>query len=130
MPFGLKNAGATYQRAMNLIFHDVIGKSIEVYIDDVVVKSKRRNDHIAHLRQGFDRLRKHRLKLNPMKCAFGVRGGNFLGFLVHQKGVEIDENKAKAILQAGPPKNKKELQRFLGQVNYIRRFISNLAGKT
>ena len=114
---------------MNLIFHDVIGKSIEIYIDDVVVKSTRQKDHIAHLHQGFDMLRRHQLKLNPMKCAFGVRGGNFLGFLVHQRGVEIDENKTKAILQAKSPKNKEELQCFLGQVNYIRRFISNLAGK-
>ncbi|XP_073270596.1 uncharacterized protein [Primulina huaijiensis] len=75
-------------------------------------------------------MRQHESKLNPLKCAFGVKAGNFLGFLVHQRGVEVDKNKTKAIIEANPHKNKKELQRFLGQVNYLRRFISNLAGKT
>ncbi|XP_073277708.1 uncharacterized protein [Primulina huaijiensis] len=130
MPFGLKNAGATYQRAMNSIFHDMIGQHIEVYIDDIVVKSKQAADNVERLRRSFQRMRQHELKLNPLKCAFGVKAGNFLGFLVHQRGVEVDKNKAKAIMKANPPRNKKELQRFLGQVNYLRRFISNLAGKT
>ncbi|XP_075496384.1 uncharacterized protein LOC142533477 [Primulina tabacum] len=130
MLFGLKNAGATYQRAMNSIFHDMIGHHIEVYIDDIVVKSKQAADHIEHLRKSFQRMRQHELKLNPLKCAFGVKAGKFLGFLVHQRGVEVDKNKAKAIMEANPPRNKKELQRFLGQVNYLRRFIPNLAGKT
>ncbi|CAL2239080.1 unnamed protein product [Prunus armeniaca] len=84
MPFGLKNAGATYQRAMNLIFHDLIGRTVEVYIDDVVVKSPSKADHVGHLRQAFNRMRAHGLKMNPKKCAFGVTAGNFLGFLVHQ----------------------------------------------
>lgn len=128
MPFGLKNAGATYQRAMNAIFHDMLGRFMEVYIDDIVVKSKKSDDHVEHLRKGFQRMRKHQLKINPLKCAFGVKAGNFLGFLVHQRGIEVDQNKAKAILEAKPPQNKKQLQRFLGQVNYLRRFISNLAG--
>ncbi|XP_075507377.1 uncharacterized protein LOC142544201 [Primulina tabacum] len=130
MPFGLKNAGATYQRAMNSIFHDMIGHHIKVYIDDIVVKSKQAVDHIEHLRKSFQRMRQHELKLNPLKCAFGVKAGNFLGFLVHHRGVEVDKNKAKAIMEENPPRNKKELQRFLGQVNYLRRFISNLSGKT
>ena len=130
MPFGLKNAGATYQRAMNLIFHDMIGKFMEVYIDDVVVKSQDFNTHLKNLEKAFLRMRKHQLKMNPSKCAFGVQAGNFLGFLVHNRGIEIDQNKAKAIMQAKPPSNKKELQRFLGQVNFLRRFISNVASKT
>ena len=70
------------------------------------------------------------MKLNPLKCAFGVKAENFLGILVHQRGVEVDQNKAKAIILAKAPQNKKELQKFLGQVNYLRRFISNMAGKT
>ncbi|CAL8989484.1 unnamed protein product [Prunus brigantina] len=78
MPFGLKNAGATYQRAMNLIFHDLIGRTVEVYIDDVVVKSPFKADHPEHLRQAFARMRSHGLKMNPKKCAFGVTAGNFL----------------------------------------------------
>ncbi|KAM2001059.1 hypothetical protein ACFX16_008299 [Malus domestica] len=99
MPFGLKNAGATYQRAMNAIFHDLIGHNMEVYIDDIV------------------------------KCAFGVKAGNFLGFLVHQRGVKVDKNKARAIMESPSPTNKVQLQRLLGKINFLRRFIANLAGK-
>ena len=109
MPFGLKNAGATYQRAMNAIFHDLIGTIVEVYIDDVVVKSKNRRTHLDDLRQAFLRMRQHHLKMNPAKCAFGVLAGNFLGFLVHHRGIEIDENKARAILSAPPPTTKRQL---------------------
>ncbi|CAN6560074.1 unnamed protein product [Malus baccata var. baccata] len=86
MPFGLKNAGATYQRAMNAIFHDLIGHNMEVYIDDIVVKSKTEEQHLIDLRQALTRMRIHKLKMNPKRCAFGVRAGNFLGFLVHQRG--------------------------------------------
>jgi hypothetical protein len=130
MPFGLKNTGATYQRAMNSIFHDMIGKYMEVYIDDIVVKSQDFDKHLENLEKAFIRIRKHQLKMNPLKCAFGVTAGNFLGFLVHNRGIEVDKNKAKAILQAKPPSNKKELQRLLGQINFLRRFIANVAGKT
>ena len=75
-------------------------------------------------------MRIYRLKLNPLKCTFGVQAENFLGFLVHQRGVEIDKNKARAVLEAKPPQTKNELQRVLGQVNYMRRLISILARKT
>ena len=77
MPFGLKNAGATYQRAMNAIFHDMLGHHMEIYIDNIVVKSKKAAEHVNHLRKSFDRIRLHQLKLNPLKCAFGVQAGNF-----------------------------------------------------
>ncbi|GKV12837.1 hypothetical protein SLEP1_g23931 [Rubroshorea leprosula] len=90
MPFGLKNAGATYQRAMNAIFHDMIGRFMEIYIDDVVVKSMEDEEHLEHLRKAFERMRQHGLKMNPLKCAFGVIAGNFLGFLVHERGLEPD----------------------------------------
>ncbi|GKV42709.1 hypothetical protein SLEP1_g50088 [Rubroshorea leprosula] len=130
MPFGLKNAEATYQRAMNAIFHDMIGTFMEIYIDDVVVKSHGEADHLVQLRKAFERMRQHGLKMNPLKCAFGVSAGNFLGYLVHERGLEVDKNKARAVIEAKPPQNKKELQRFLGQVNFLRRFISNLARKT
>ncbi|KAM1934701.1 hypothetical protein ACFX15_018857 [Malus domestica] len=83
MPFGLKNAGATYQRAMNAIFHDLIGHNMEVYIDDIVVKSKTEEQHLIDLRQALTRMRIHKLKMNPKKCAFGMKASNFLGFLVH-----------------------------------------------
>ena len=130
MPFGLKNVGATYQRAMNAIFHDMLGHHMEIYINDIVVKSKKVAEHVNHLKKKFGRMRLHQLKLNPLKCAFGVQAGNFLGFLVHQRGVKVDQNKAKAIISTKAPQNKKELQKFLGQVNYLTRFISNLVRKT
>ncbi|CAL2232523.1 unnamed protein product [Prunus armeniaca] len=129
MPFGLRNAGATYQRAMNSVFHDMIGHSLEVYIDDVVIKSPEEGNHMTNLRRAFLRMRQHKLKMNPKKCVFGVQAGNFLGFLVHQRGIEIDKNKAKSIIEALPPRNKKELQSLLGKINFLRRFISNSAGK-
>ena len=103
---------------------------MEVYIDDIMVKSKRASEHVDHLRKSFEMMRHHQLRLNPLKCAFRVCVGNFLGFLVHRKGIKVDHNKAKAIASANAPQNKKEFQRFLGRVNYLRRFISNLVGKT
>ena len=78
MPFGLKNASTTYQRAMNVIFHDMLGHYMEIYID-----AKKTTKHVNHLRKSFERIRRHQLKLNPLKCAFGVQPENFLGFLVH-----------------------------------------------
>ena len=77
MPFGLKNAGATYQRAMNVIFHDMLGHHMESYIDDIVVKSKKAAEHVNHLRKSFEMMRLHQLKLNPLKCAFGVQAKFF-----------------------------------------------------
>ena len=87
MPFGLKNVSATYQRAMNAIFHDMLGYHMEIYINDIVMKSKKAIEHENHLRKIFERIRRHQLKLNPLKCSFGVKVKNFLGFLVHQSGV-------------------------------------------
>ncbi|CAN6706466.1 unnamed protein product [Malus baccata var. baccata] len=129
MSFGLKNAGVTYQRAMNAIFHDLIGHNMKVYIDDIVVKSKTEEQHLIDLRQALTRMRIHKLKMNPKKCAFRVRAGNFLGFLVHQRGVEVDKNKSWAIMESPSPTNKVQLQRLLGKINFLRRFIANLAGK-
>ena len=83
MPFGLKNAGATYQRAMNSIFHDMIGWFMKVYIDDVVIKSLAKCKHLVNLEKAFQRMRSHNLKMNPLKCTFGVSARNILGFLVH-----------------------------------------------
>ncbi|XP_004295616.1 PREDICTED: uncharacterized protein LOC101299459 [Fragaria vesca subsp. vesca] len=130
MPFGLKNAGARYQRAMNLIFHDILGKLIEVYIDDVVVKTKTRATHVKDLQQVFTLMRLHNLKMNPTKCVFFVETSDFLGFLVHLRGIEIPKDKAQAVITASPPTTKKELQQLLGRINFLRRFISNAAEKT
>jgi hypothetical protein len=83
MTFGSKNAGATYQRAMNLIFHDLLGIILEVYIDDVVVKSDSMDGHLANLHLALERTRQYGLKMNPLNCAFGVSAGKFLGFIIH-----------------------------------------------
>ena len=126
MSFGLKNAGATYQRAMVTLFHDMIHKEIEVYVDDIIAKSKKEDDHVAVLRKLFERLRKYQLRLNPEKCTFGVISGKLLGFVVSRKGIEVDPDKVKAIVDMPPPQTQKEVRGFLGRLNYISRFISNL----
>ena len=92
---------------MNAIFHDMLDHHMDVYIEDIVVKSKRANEHAYHLRRSFERIRHHQLKLNPLKCAFGVRVGNFLGFLAHQRGIEVDQNTTKFIALANAPQKKK-----------------------
>jgi hypothetical protein len=129
MTFGLKNASATYQRAMNLIFHELLGNTVEVYIDDIVVKSAEFSSHIADLRKSFDKMCRYGLKMNPHKCAFGVSAGKFLGFIIHEHGIEIDPDRIKSIRNVGPQTCKVEVHKFLGMINYLRRFISNLAGK-
>nr|XP_023885550.1 uncharacterized protein LOC111997666 [Quercus suber] len=129
IPFGLKNAGATYQRAMQKIFDNVLHKYVECYVDDLVVKTKRREDHLIDLRSVFNRLRKYQLKMNPRKCAFGVTSGKFLGFVVRHRGIEIDQSKIEAIQKMPEPKNLRELRGLQGKLAYIRRFISNLAGR-
>jgi ribonuclease HI len=127
MPFGLKNAGATYQRIMTAMFHDMMNKEIEDYVDDIVVKSKKREDHLETLRKVFDRFRLYKLKMNPLKCVFGVFVGKFLGFLVHNRGIDVDPAKASAITTMKAPTSHKELKSFLGRLSYIRRFIPGLA---
>ena len=97
MPFGLKNSRATYQRAMTAIFHDKMHKKIEDFMDNIVVKSKTRRDHLAILRKVFERCRLYELRMNPLKCAFRVMAGKFLGFLVHQRGIDVDPSKVQAI---------------------------------
>jgi hypothetical protein len=102
---------------------------MEVYIDDMVVKPAEFSSHIADLRKTFDKMSRYGLKMNPRKCAFGVSAGKFLGFVIHEHGIEIDPDRIKSIRNVGPPTCKVEVQKFLGKVNYLRRFISNLAGK-
>ncbi|CAL8162293.1 unnamed protein product [Prunus armeniaca] len=127
MPFGLKNAGATYQRAMIAVFHNIMGKEVEDYVDDLVVKSKTRESHREVLRKVLERCRLYGLKMNPKKCVFGVSSGKFLGFQVHQRGIDVDPEKTKAINPLAPTRNPKELKSFMGRLSYIRRFIPGLA---
>ncbi|CAL8992967.1 unnamed protein product [Prunus brigantina] len=110
MPFGLKNAGATYQRLVNKIFKEQIGKTMEVYVDDMLVKVPERADHIENLAEAFSLLRKYHMKLNSSKCTFGVSSGRFLGYLVTQRGIEAHPNQIKAILNMKSPATTKEIQ--------------------
>ena len=129
MPFGLKNAGATYQRAMSMIFRDHLRKTVECYVDDIAVKSRDKNDHLRDLRTMFDIMQAHQLKMNPTKSFLGVSSGKFLGFIVTSKGIHLDPEKVKAIQNMHPPKNLKELMGLQGRLAYIRRFIANLSGR-
>ena len=99
MPFGLKNAGATYQRLMNKMFAHQIGRNVQVYVDDILVKSIRENDHLNDLQDTFDTFRSFNMKLNPSKCVFGVTTGKFLGFIVSQRGIEVNPEKVRAIME-------------------------------
>lgn len=102
---------------------------MQVYIDDIVVKSVSNKIHLDHLRQSFERMGKHGLKMNPLKCAFFVQEGDFLGFVVHKKGIEINENKTNAIMETKASSTKKELWTLLWKINFLQRFISNLTGE-
>ena len=129
MPFGLKNAGATYQRAMQKIFDDMLHRIVECYVDDLVVKSRERRNHLEDLRKVFERLRRYQLKMNPLKCAFGVTSSKFLGFIVRKRGIEIDQAKVDAIVNMPEPRSVHEVRSLQGKLAYLRRFISNLAGR-
>jgi len=129
MPFGLKNVGATYQRAMSTIFWDHLRRAVECYVDDIAIKSRDKNNHLRDLRTMFNIIRAYQLKMNPTKSFLGVSSGKFLGFIVTSKGIHLDPDKVKAIQNANPPKNLKELRGLQGRLAYIRRFIANLSGR-
>ena len=109
MPFGLKNAGATYQRLVNHMFHPQIGRNVEVYVDDMLVKSLDEDKHLDDLQETFDTFRWYNIKLNPSKCAFGVLSDKFLGFMVSYRGIEVNPDKIQAILNMEPPRDIKEV---------------------
>ena len=111
---------------MVALFHDMMHKEIEVYVDDIIAKSKTEEEHLVNLRKLFERLRKYQLRLNPAKCIFGVKSRKLLGFVVSQKGIEVDPKKVKAILEMPEPCIEKQVRGFLGHLNYIARFISQL----
>ncbi|KAL5578322.1 hypothetical protein UlMin_020021 [Ulmus minor] len=115
MPFGLKNAGATYQRLVNKMFKQQIGKTMEVYVDDMLVKSLKADEHINNLRESFEVLREYKMKLNPAKCAFGVTSGKFLGFMVNHRGIKANPVKIQALLDMESPRKVKEVQSLTGR---------------
>ncbi|RDY09020.1 Retrovirus-related Pol polyprotein, partial [Mucuna pruriens] len=127
MPFGLKNAGATYQRLMDKVFQEIIGEDMEVYVDDMVVKSSKEEAHYHKLERVFTVLRKNQLRLNLQKCSFGVRAGKFLGFMLTERGIEANLDKCQAIIDMRSPQNVKEVQQLMGKVAALSRFIPRSA---
>jgi len=101
-------------------------KEIEVYVDDMIAKSRTKEEHLVNLRKFFETLRKYQLRLNPTKCTFGIKSGKLLGFVVSRKWIEVDPKKVKAILEIPEPRIEKQVRGFLGRLNYIARFISQL----
>jgi ribonuclease HI len=129
MPFGLRNASATYQRCMNHVFGEHIGRTVEAYVDDIVVKTKKASDLLSDLETTFKCLRAKGVKLNPEKCVFGVPRGMLLGFIVSERGIEANLEKIAAITNMGPIKDLKGVQRVMGCLAALSRFISRLGEK-
>jgi len=130
MSFGLKNARATYQRLMDYIFHDMIGRNVEVYVDDIVVKSYSCEQHVSDLKEVFQALRKYHMRLNPEKFAFSVESEKFLGFMLTHRGIEANSEKCKAIAEMRSPSSLKEIQRLIGRLTSLSRFVPNLIERT
>ena len=129
MPFGLKNAESTYQRMMTKMFEPQLGKNIEFYVDDMVVKSKVVSEHVGDLVNIFGILRKHKLRLNASKCSFGVGSGKFLGYMVTHRGIEVNPDQIKAINGLQAPWNPKEVQKLTGMTAALNWFISRSADR-
>ena len=129
MSFGLKNVGATYQRLVSKMFRPLLGKTMEVYIDDMLVKSKERPNHTKHLQEAFDLLKAYDMKLNPLKCIFGVSAGRFLGFTVTQRGIEANPTQLKAILESPAPSSRKGIQQLIDRLAALGRFISQFTDR-
>ena len=129
MRFGLKNAGSTYQRMMTRMFELQMGKNIEVYIDDMVVKSKLVSEHVRDLGDIFEILRRHRLRLNASKCSFEVGLGKFLGYMVTHRGIDVSPDQIRAIHSMQPPRNPKEVQKLTDMIATLNHFISRSADR-
>jgi hypothetical protein len=128
-PFGLRNVGATYQRCMQHIFGDHIRRTVEAYVDDIVVKTRKADNLVNDLRVAFDCLRANEVKLNPEKCVFGVPRGMLLGYIVSQRGIEPNPEKVTTLERMGPIQDLKGVQKVLGCLAALSRFISLLGEK-
>jgi (p)ppGpp synthase/HD superfamily hydrolase len=121
MPFGLKNAGATYQRMVNRVFHNQIRRNMEAYVDEMVVKSTSTTIHIQDLEETFKVMKEVGMRLNPTKSFFGLSGGKFLGFIMSERGIEIHPSKCSAILEMPLPKPVKKVQTLTGRIAALNR---------
>ena len=130
MPEELRNTGCTFNRTITTVLDTQLDRNISAYVDDVVVRSKKREDHIADLRETFANLRKHGLKLNPEKCVFGVRRGKLLGCMITERGIEANPVKIQAIRRMRPPSTKKDVQKLTGRLASLNRFISRSVEKS
>ena len=129
MPFGLKNVGATYQRLVNKMFSKQIGRNMEVYVDDMLVKSKEELVHLDNLKEMFVILKQSEMRLNPSKCVFGVASGKFLGFMVSKRVIEANSEKVQAIINMASLKTVKEVQKLTGRITALNRFVSRVTDK-
>ena len=129
MSFSLKNAKSTYQRMMTRMFESQLGKNIEIYINDMVVKSKMMSEHLGDLRAIFEILKKYKFRLNASKCSFGVGSGKFLGYMVIHRGIEVNFDQIKAINNLRSPQNPKEVQKLIGMAAALNIFISRSANR-
>ena len=129
MPFGLMNAGAIYQRLVNKMFNKQIGRNMEVYVDDMLIKSKEELAYLDDLKEMFATLKQYQMKLNPNKCVFGVASGKFLGFMVSQRGIEANSEKVQAIINMVSPRTIKEVQKLIGRIAALNRFVFRATDK-
>jgi hypothetical protein len=129
MPKGLRSAGCTFNRMIKKVLGDQLGRNVSTYVDDVVDRSKKREDHIQDLRETFANLRQHGLKLNPKKCIFGIRRGKLLGCMITKRGIEANPEKIEAIRRMKSPTMEKGVQKLTGRLTSLNRFISKLAEK-
>ncbi|GJV77167.1 reverse transcriptase domain-containing protein [Tanacetum coccineum] len=130
MPFGLKNAGATYQRLVDKAFQKQIGRNMEVYVNDLVIKSCTEHEIMRDIEETFKTLREINMKLNPKKCTFRIEEGMFLGYKVNTKGIKVCPNKVKAVLSLQSPKCLKDVQKLNGKLASLNRFLSKSAEKS
>jgi len=130
MPLGLKNSGATYQRLMDKVFNHLMDKCVEVYVDDMVVKSPSHLQHVRDLSAVFSALQQYNLRLNPEKCVFSVDSGKFLDFMLTQREIEANPKKCKVIIKMRNPTNVKQVQRLVGRLIAMFIFLPKLAEQT
>jgi hypothetical protein len=124
MPFGLKSASATYHRGIQWCLHSQLGRNVEAYVDDVVIKTWEDKGLISDLAESFDNLRKFKIKLNPKKCTFGVHSGKLLRYMVSHHGIDPNPKKVSAIMKIKPPESLHDVQKLMGCVAAFSRFIS------
>ena len=129
MPFRLKNVGATYRRLINRMLSKQIDRNMEVYVDDMLVKSREELAHLDDLKETFTTFKQYQMKLNPAKCVFGIASGKFLGFIVSQRGIEANPEKVQAIINMTLPKTVKEVQKLTGQIAALNKFVSRATDK-